>query len=75
MYNWSPDETKPHYSTEPTEVSTEAGVMKHLSSTLEQEGVNIWSVGFERNKLWQGLETTHSSHYVIHQRLKKQHFC
>jgi hypothetical protein len=52
------NKTKPHLMLIPSwnpKVSSEAGV-KSLSSTLEQQGVNIWSVGFERNKFWQGVE-------------------
>ena len=52
------NKTKPHLMLIPSwnpQTSVEAGI-KNLSFTLEQQGVNIWSVGFERNKLWQGVE-------------------
>jgi hypothetical protein len=41
-------------STNP-DVSLQAGV-RVISTTLEKQGVNMWSVGFERNEFWQGVK-------------------
>jgi hypothetical protein len=52
------NKTKPHLMLIPSwnpQISKDAGI-KDLTSTLAQQGVNIWSVGFERNKFWQWVE-------------------
>ena len=52
------NKTKPHLMLIPSwnpQTSAQAGI-KRLSSALKQRGVNVWSVGFERNTLWQGVE-------------------
>lgn len=49
------DKTMPHVVLCPTwnpETSRKSGIA-HFISQLQEEGVNVWSVGFERNPSWQ----------------------
>ena len=55
------DPTKPHLLLMPTTnpgVSQRAGI-ENLAKSLQNSGVNVWSVGFERNPYWQGVDVEH----------------
>ncbi|KAL3935761.1 MAG: hypothetical protein SGBAC_008791, partial [Bacillariaceae sp.] len=71
------NKTKPHLMLTPTwnmEKSQKIG-LRSLVRALDKDGVNMWSVGIERNKAWQALQPSRivPIPYVVKRSLDQRH--